>query len=185
MFDIGLMAKDIRPMFVDYVEIEVLAGKGGHGCLSFHTEKFVPMGGPDGGNGGVGADIVAVADPNLTTLMDFRYQRQYKAKNGQPGSGGIKTGKSGVAVRLRLPTGTIVKDLETGDIVCDLDDDGAEFVLARGGRGGKGNHHFKSATNQAPRITQPGEPGETDTTITGLRPVRAGPMGSVESIRSS
>ncbi len=146
--------------FVDYVEIAVTAGNGGHGCVAFHTEKYVPKGGPDGGDGGKGGDIVAVADPNLTTLLDYRYRSKYKAQNGQPGSGNLKTGKSGEATRLRLPVGTIVTDLETGQSVVDLDNEQAEFILAKGGRGGHGNAHFKSPTNQAPRTAQDGRPGE-------------------------
>ncbi len=148
-------------MFVDYVEIEVTGGNGGHGCVSFHREKFIPKGGPDGGDGGRGGDVVAVADPQLTTLLDYRYRRHYKATNGQPGSGGLKTGKSGEDVELRLPVGTVIKDLDTDDIIGDLDEAGARMVLARGGKGGLGNDHFKSPTNQAPRKATDGKPGES------------------------
>lgn len=147
--------------FVDYVEIEVTAGNGGHGCVAFHTEKYVPKGGPDGGDGGRGGDIVAVADPNLTTLLDYRYRSRYKAQNGQPGSGNLKTGKSGEVTRLRLPVGTIVTDQQTNQIVVDLDREGAECILAKGGRGGHGNAWFKSPTNQTPRTAQDGRPGES------------------------
>lgn len=147
-------------MFVDYVEIEIKAGNGGHGCVSFHTEKFVPRGGPDGGDGGYGGSVIAVADTDLATLLDYRYRRVYKAESGQPGSGGLKTGRSGQDTRLRLPVGTIIKDLETEQTIADLDLPGAEFVIARGGRGGKGNNHFKSATNQSPRYAQEGKEGE-------------------------
>ena len=147
-------------MFVDYVEIEVTAGNGGAGCVSFHREKFIPKGGPDGGDGGKGGDIVAVADTSLTTLMDFRYRRKYQARNGKPGSGGLKTGASADAIRLRVPAGTILKNLDSDTILCDLDSPDAEFVLARGGRGGRGNAFFKSATNQSPHKSQPGEPGQ-------------------------
>ncbi len=146
-------------MFIDYVEIEISAGNGGHGCLSFHREKFIPKGGPDGGDGGRGGDIVAVADPQLTTLLDYRYRRHYKAENGQPGQGGLKTGKSGRSTELRLPVGTIVRDLDTGETLADLDEPGGKAVLAEGGRGGLGNDHFKTPTNQTPRKTTEGKPG--------------------------
>ena len=147
-------------MFVDYVEIDIAAGNGGHGCIAFHTEKYVPKGGPDGGDGGRGGDIVGVADPQLTTLLDFRYQRHYKSDNGMPGLGSLKTGKSAKNIVLRFPVGTLIKDLETGILLADLDEPGAEVLLARGGKGGWGNDHFKSPTNQAPRIAKPGRPGE-------------------------
>ena len=147
--------------FVDYVEIEVTAGNGGHGCVSFHTEKFVPKGGPDGGDGGHGGNIVAVADPNLTTLLDYRYRNKYKAAKGQPGSGSLKTGKSGLSTKLRLPVGTIITDLDTGQPLADLDEAGHEEIIASGGRGGHGNAYFKSSTNQTPRTAQDGQPGES------------------------
>jgi len=147
-------------MFVDYVEIEVIAGNGGHGCVSFRTEKFVPKGGPDGGNGGKGGCIVAVADPQLTTLLDYRYRRRYKAENGQPGSGSLKAGKSGKNTVLRLPVGTVITDCETGRQTADLDKPGATAIVAAGGKGGYGNAHFKSPVNQAPRIAQVGRSGE-------------------------
>lgn len=148
-------------MFVDYVEIGVTAGNGGHGCIAFHTEKFVPKGGPDGGDGGKGGDVVAVADPHLTTLLDYRYRRKYKAEDGRPGSGGLKTGKSGTDTVLRLPVGTVIKDLGTGEAIVDLDKPGAQTVIAKGGKGGRGNAFFKSPTNQAPRIAQDGFPAES------------------------
>ncbi len=147
-------------MFIDYVEIEVQAGHGGHGCISFHTEKFVPKGGPDGGDGGQGGSIIAIADPHLTTLLDYRYRRQYKAENGQPGSGGRKTGKSGRDTELHLPVGTLIKNVETGELIADLDTPGARVVIAKGGSGGLGNDRFKSPTNQAPRKATPGKPGQ-------------------------
>ncbi|MFH1687489.1 MAG: GTPase ObgE [bacterium] len=146
-------------MFIDYVEIEVEAGNGGHGCISFRREKYIPKGGPDGGDGGRGGDVVALSDPNLTTLLDYRYKRKCKAENGQPGEGNLKTGRSGQSVILRFPTGTQVTDLDTGQPVADLDQDGVEVVLASGGKGGKGNTHFKGPTRQAPRFAQDGQPG--------------------------
>jgi len=147
-------------MFIDYVEIEIKAGNGGHGCVGFHTEKFVPKGGPDGGDGGHGGDVVVVADSHLTTLLDYRYKKKYKAENGQPGQGSLKTGKSGESTILRLPVGTIIKDLKTNQVLIDLDKENKEFVIARGGKGGHGNAFYKSPTNQAPRKAQDGFPGE-------------------------
>ena len=146
-------------MFVDYVTIEITSGKGGSGCLSFHTEKFINKGGPDGGDGGRGGSVIAVADSNLTTLLDYRYRRNYKAPNGQPGAGALKSGKSGENIYLKLPVGTVIKDMETGQIIADLDEAEAEVVIAEGGKGGHGNAWFKSATNQAPRKFQEGRPG--------------------------
>ena len=147
-------------MFVDYVEISVAAGRGGHGCMSFHTEKFVPKGGPDGSDGGRGGSVIAVADRSLRTLLDLRYKRKVKAKNGQPGRGSLKTGRSGADVVIRVPVGTIIKNLDTGTQLADLDEPGREFVIAHGGKGGHGNAYYKSATNQAPRKAQDGKPGE-------------------------
>jgi len=147
-------------MFVDYVEVEVAAGNGGHGCVSFRTEKFAPKGGPDGGDGGNGGSVVGVADEQLATLLDYRYRRRYQADNGRPGSGSLKTGKSGKDTILRLPVGTIIKDCETGQVIVDLNEPGATAVIARGGKGGYGNAHFKSPVNQTPRFAQEGQPGE-------------------------
>ncbi|HOD66197.1 MAG TPA: GTPase ObgE [candidate division Zixibacteria bacterium] len=147
-------------MFVDYAEIEVTAGKGGHGVVSFHREKFIPKGGPDGGDGGHGGSVAAVADPQLTTLLDYRYKKHYRAENGQPGQGSLKTGRSGHDIELRLPVGTIVTDLDTGEQLADLDSPGARVILARGGKGGLGNNHFKTSTNQTPRKATTGYPGE-------------------------
>ncbi len=146
-------------MFIDYVEIEVAAGDGGPGCVSFHTEKFVPKGGPDGGDGGRGGDISAIADKNLTTLLDYRYHRKYNGEKGAPGSSGLKSGKSGKPIELRFPLGTIVRDLESNEIIADLDETNKPIILASGGKGGHGNDWFKSSTNQAPRKAQDGKPG--------------------------
>lgn len=147
-------------MFVDYVEIEVAAGNGGHGCISFHTEKFVPKGGPDGGDGGHGGDVEAVADPNLKTLLDYRYHRKIKAEPGQPGRGALKTGRSGQGATLRVPVGTLIRNRDTGDLIVDLDEPEATLVLAHGGKGGHGNTYYKSSVNQAPRKAQDGKPGD-------------------------
>ncbi|MFZ5979312.1 MAG: GTPase ObgE [Candidatus Zixiibacteriota bacterium] len=146
-------------MFVDYVTIEITSGNGGSGCLSFRKEKFIAKGGPDGGDGGRGGSVIAVADRNLTTLLDYRYRRSYKAPDGNPGAGALKSGKSGEDIYLRLPVGTIIKDMETGQLIADLDEPEAEIVLAEGGKGGHGNAYFKTATNQAPRKYQVGLPG--------------------------
>ncbi len=147
-------------MFVDQVTITVEAGDGGDGCASFRREKFVPLGGPDGGDGGKGADIVLATDSRLTTLVDLRYQKTCRGENGQPGRGKDMTGKSGKTRIIPLPVGTLVKDLDTGEILKDLDAEGMTFTVARGGRGGFGNAKFKSSTNRAPRTFQKGEPGE-------------------------
>jgi len=145
--------------FIDHVEIEVQSGRGGDGCVSFHREKFVPKGGPDGGDGGRGGDVVAVADRNIGTLLDFRYRRHYKAENGRPGMGSLKTGKDGGSVGIKVPVGTVIKNAGTGEVIADLDEDGARIVIASGGIGGKGNDHFKSPTNQTPRQATEGRPG--------------------------
>ncbi len=147
-------------MLVDYAVINVSGGDGGSGCVSFRREKFVPRGGPDGGNGGKGGDVVLMADPQLSTLLDYRYRQHYRAKRGQHGGGKNKTGASGGDLVLRVPLGTIVKDAETGEVLCELLKPEEHFVVAHGGRGGRGNASFASATHQAPRESQPGEPGE-------------------------
>ena len=146
--------------FIDYVEIEISAGQGGHGCISFHTEKFITKGGPDGGDGGHGGSVYVVADPQLTTLLDYRYKRHYKAERGANGSSRQKTGKKGKDITLRLPVGTVIKDLETDEIIFDLDEDGKTCQIAKGGRGGHGNEYYKTSTNQSPRKAQDGFPGE-------------------------
>ena len=148
-------------MFIDYVEIEVSAGNGGAGCVAFRREKYVPKGGPDGGDGGNGGDVVVTADPNLSTLLDFRYKRKYQAQNGEPGAGRSKSGRGGETIILRVPTGTIIKDLESGAQLGDLDEDFAQVTLAKGGIGGRGNIWFATPTNQAPRKAQDGRPGES------------------------
>ncbi len=147
-------------MFIDKAKIYVKAGDGGNGCVAFLREKFVPMGGPAGGDGGKGGDIIIVADKNLQTLMDFKYKRHYKAERGFHGQGGNKKGKDGESLILKVPVGTVVKDAQTGEIIADLVKDGQSVVVAKGGKGGKGNAAFKSATNQAPMIAEKGEAGE-------------------------
>ncbi|MGC9007319.1 MAG: GTPase ObgE, partial [Sulfurihydrogenibium sp.] len=140
--------------------IYVKAGDGGNGCVAFHREKFVPMGGPSGGDGGKGGDVIIVADSHLQTLMDFKYKRHYKAERGQHGQGGNKKGKDGEDLIIKVPVGTVIKDAETGEILADLVEEGQSFVVAKGGRGGRGNAAFKSATNQTPLTAEPGEKGE-------------------------
>jgi GTPase len=147
-------------MFVDQVTISVHAGNGGDGCSSFRREKFIPLGGPDGGDGGKGADIILEADSNLSTLIDLRYQRLYQAENGRAGRGKQMTGRSGKDWIIKVPVGTLVKDLETGNLLIDLKESRQTFTVVSGGRGGHGNTRFKSSINRAPRTFQTGEPGE-------------------------
>ena len=146
--------------FFDEARIEVIAGDGGNGSASFRREKFVPRGGPDGGDGGRGGSVLAVADRNINTLIDYRYTRVFRAERGENGRGADCYGKSGDDVTLRMPVGTVIKDLDTGELIADLDADGKQVVVAKGGRGGLGNLHFKSSTNRAPRQFTYGEEGE-------------------------
>lgn len=147
-------------MFIDVAEIHVRAGKGGAGAVSFRREKFVPKGGPDGGDGGDGGDVVLLATSQLTTLMDFRYRREYVAEDGQNGQGARKTGRNGKSVEVKVPVGTLVKDAGTEDVLADLTRDGERVVIARHGIGGRGNAQFATSTNQAPRSAERGRPGE-------------------------
>jgi GTP-binding protein len=147
-------------MFIDQATITVKAGDGGNGIISFRREKFIPKGGPDGGNGGDGGNVVVRTDVQLTTLMDFRYRRTYTAGYGRHGSGANKTGKSGENIVLRVPPGTIIKNAETDDLIADLVEEGEEIVIAQGGKGGRGNAEFATSTNQAPRKATKGTPGE-------------------------
>ncbi len=146
--------------FLDYVKIIIKAGDGGNGKVSFHREKYVPNGGPDGGDGGNGGDIVFVADKNMNTLIDFRFQKFYRAENGRDGEAKNCTGKSAEPLVIKVPTGTVVRDTESGKVVCDLFDDGETFVALKGGRGGKGNNRFAHAKRQAPSFSQLGEKTE-------------------------
>lgn len=146
--------------FIDEVTIEVVAGKGGNGCMSFRREKFVPFGGPDGGDGGDGGSIFFEASESLNTLIDLRYQRLYRARNGESGSGAMRTGKSGEDMIIAVPVGTVVYDADTKELIGDLNKVGARLCVAKGGIHGVGNTKFKSSTNRAPRQTTPGEPGE-------------------------
>lgn len=146
--------------FVDYVTITVRSGKGGPGAVAFRREKYEPRGGPAGGDGGKGGSILIEADDNLYTLLDLRYNRHHFAANGRPGEGSNRTGKDAEDIVLRVPPGTIVRLTETDALIGEVIEPGDRLVLVQGGRGGKGNAFFKSATNQAPRKAQPGEPGE-------------------------
>lgn len=147
--------------FIDEARIEVHAGDGGNGAASFRREKYIPKGGPDGGDGGRGGSIYAIADRNINTLIEYRYTRVHRAKRGENGRGSDCYGKSAPDIVLRMPVGTLIRDAATGELVADLDHDGKQVLLARGGSGGLGNLHFKSSTNRAPRQFTPGEKGES------------------------
>lgn len=146
--------------FIDETKIRVIAGDGGRGCVAFRREKFVPRGGPSGGNGGHGGDVIMEADSQLTTLLDLRYQKQYKAGRGQHGMGSDCHGRRGDDRLIHVPVGTIIRDATTGELIGDLPTAGERVIVAAGGRGGKGNAHFVSSTHRSPRFAQPGEPGE-------------------------
>jgi GTP-binding protein len=146
--------------FIDEAKIEVHAGGGGDGAATFRREKYVPRGGPDGGDGGRGGSVWARADRNVNTLIDYRFARIHRAENGQRGMGSDCNGRSGSDIELRVPVGTLVRDAENGELLADLAKDGARALLARGGSGGLGNVHFKSSVNRAPRQFTRGEPGE-------------------------
>lgn len=146
--------------FIDLARIKVKAGNGGNGAISFHREKFVPKGGPDGGNGGSGGNIILKADPHLTTLLDFKYKNFFKAENGKPGSSNNRTGRDGEDLIIPVPCGTIVKNAETGEVIVDLVEPNQQFIVARGGKGGRGNAEFATPTNQTPRFAEKGEKGE-------------------------
>ncbi|AGF47181.1 GTP-binding protein [Candidatus Kinetoplastibacterium desouzaii TCC079E] len=147
--------------FVDEVTIEVIAGKGGDGVASFRREKFIPKGGPNGGDGGRGGSIIVISDYNINTLVDFRYKRIFRAKNGENGRGSDQNGAAAENIILTVPIGTIIKDLETKDLIADLKNHGDKIILAKGGEGGLGNLHFKSSINRAPRQFTKGIEGET------------------------
>ncbi|MBC7789350.1 MAG: GTPase ObgE [Anaerolineae bacterium] len=156
-------------MFVDRAVIRVEAGTGGSGCMSFRREHRVPMGGPDGGEGGRGGDIIVRGDANLATLLDYTYRDMWVAERGEHGMGANKTGRSGDDVILPVPPGTLVRDENTGELIADVLEGGDEIVIARGGRGGKGNSFFATATHQAPREWQPGEEGEVKRLVLELK----------------
>ncbi len=146
--------------FIDKAKIFVKGGDGGNGCVAFRREKFVPLGGPSGGNGGKGGDVILIASSKLSTLMDFKYRRHFKAERGQHGSGSNMSGRSGKNLVIKVPVGTVVKDAETGEIIADLVKDGDKVVVAKGGKGGRGNASFKNSTRQSPDFAEEGEKGE-------------------------
>src|SRR6478736_651897 len=146
--------------FIDEAEVQVKAGDGGAGAVAFRREKFIPRGGPSGGDGGNGADVILETDERLSTLLDFRFKREFNAKNGEPGRGRDQNGHAAPELLLRVPPGTLVKDPDTGAVLADLREPGIRFILAKGGRGGLGNMNFATPTLQAPRFAQPGTEGE-------------------------
>ena len=154
--------------FIDKARITVRAGDGGNGCVSFHREKYIAAGGPDGGDGGSGGHIILQVDDNLSTLMDFRYKRKYTAEKGVDGSGQRKSGKDGKSLTIRVPRGTLVRDAETNEIIQDMSGD-EPYILCRGGKGGWGNTHFATPTRQAPRFAKSGLPGESHDVVLELK----------------
>lgn len=146
--------------FVDEATIYVRSGDGGRGCVSFRREKFVPRGGPDGGDGGKGGDVIILADPHMTSLLDFKYKREFIARRGEHGKGKKCHGRNAPDLIIKVPVGTVLKDERTGEVIADLTEPGQKVVVARGGRGGRGNARFATPTNQAPRFAEPGEKGE-------------------------
>ena len=155
-------------MFVDKATIKVTAGKGGNGAVAFHREKYITSGGPDGGDGGRGGDVILRVDPNMSTLMDFRYKRKFSATNGADGSGRNCTGKDGQSIVIRVPMGTVIRDKVTNAVIKDMSD-GNDFVIAKGGIGGWGNQHFATPTRQTPRFAKSGLPGESKEIILELK----------------
>ncbi len=156
-------------MFIDYAKIYVKAGDGGTGCVAFRREKYVPKGGPSGGDGGKGGDVYIVATKSLNTLLDFRYNKIFKAERGRHGEGSNRTGKSGKDLIIKVPVGTIIKDENTGEIIADLTKDGEKVLVAKGGKGGKGNAKFATPTHQTPREFEYGEEGEEKHLILELK----------------
>jgi len=150
----------VEPYFFDEATIHVRAGKGGNGCVSFRREKYVPFGGPNGGNGGAGGNVRLIANRHLNTLIQFTRQRHFRAESGANGQGKDMQGKRGEDLFVTVPPGTVVRDAKTGELFADLVQDGQKVLVAQGGRGGRGNAAFASPTNQAPRIAEKGEPGE-------------------------
>ena len=156
-------------MFTDYTKIIIKSGDGGNGAITFRREKYVAAGGPDGGDGGKGGDVYFVVDKDKNTLIDFRYNKKYKATNGENGSGSNCSGKSGKNIYIGVPIGTVLKDSETGKIIADLSTPGQEELVLKGGRGGRGNQHFATSTRQVPRFAEDGEPGQEKEVILELK----------------
>ncbi len=156
-------------MFIDYAKIHIKAGDGGNGIVAFRREKFVPKGGPAGGDGGKGGDIIVLADEHIHTLLDFRYTKNYRARRGEHGQGSNMTGKGADPIIIKMPVGTIIKDALTEEVIADLTYHNQSEFIARGGKGGRGNTHFVTPTNQAPRQSEPGWPGEEREIILELK----------------
>ena len=146
-------------MFIDFAEIEIKSGDGGDGAVTFRREKYVPKGGPSGGNGGFGGDLIFESNDSLSTLLDFRYKKRYFAENGKPGGSSLKDGKDGEDIIIQIPVGTIIKDSETDEILLDISEKNKRVVLLKGGRGGKGNSNFATPTRRTPRFAENGKPG--------------------------
>ena len=156
-------------MFIDEAEIEIKAGNGGDGAVTFRREKYVPKGGPSGGNGGKGGDVIVQAFSNLNTLLDFKYKRKYFAGDGAIGGNSLKDGKNGSDILINVPVGTIIKDYESEKVIADLNENGKQVIIAKGGKGGKGNSNFATSTNQAPRYAEKGKKGESKKIILELK----------------
>ena len=156
-------------MFTDYTKIIIKAGNGGNGAISFRREKYVAAGGPDGGDGGKGGDVYFKVDKDKNTLIDFRYNKKYKAENGENGGASKCSGKSGEDIIIGVPIGTVIKDFETGKVIADLSEPNQKELILKGGRGGRGNQHFATATRQAPRFSEDGEPGQEKEIILELK----------------
>jgi GTP-binding protein len=156
-------------LFIDQAKITVIAGNGGNGVVSFRREKYIPKGGPDGGDGGKGGDVILQADTNMQTLLDFQYRRIFKAKPGKPGQGAQKTGRNGAAVVIKVPCGTIIMDALSGQILQDLVQNGRAFTVVKGGKGGRGNQHFATPTQRTPRNAEDGQTGESREIVLQLK----------------
>lgn len=156
-------------MFIDFAKIEVQSGDGGDGAVAFRREKYVPKGGPSGGNGGTGGSVIFETQPNLSTLLDFRYKKKYFAGSGKPGANSLKDGKNGEDIIIKVPVGTIVKDAETEEVLLDLSEANKKVVFAKGGTGGKGNSNFATPTRRTPRFATNGKPGEYRKVILELK----------------
>jgi GTP-binding protein len=173
-------------MLIDYVKILIKSGDGGNGCVSFRREKFVPRGGPNGGDGGNGGNVIFKADNSIATLLDLRYKKTYKASSGKHGLGGDKTGKTGKDVIIRVPCGSIIKDPLTGAVLEDLTKNGQTYIAAKGGKGGRGNTHFATPTNRTPRNAEPGAKGVEKEIIIELKLIAdAGLVGLPNSGKST
>ena len=157
------------PNFIDYVKFHSRSGKGGAGCLHFHREKFVEKGGPDGGDGGRGGHIILRGNAQMWTLLHLKFRKHIRAEDGTGGNGANMTGADGKDEIIEVPLGTVAKDAETGEVLCEINDDAQEVILMQGGRGGKGNAYFATSTNRAPQHAQPGEPSQENWIILELK----------------